>query len=617
MTGDFLSRLKDPAAILFDGAMGTMLYQRGFYLNSCFDELNVSAPDVVRKIHQDYIRAGAEVIETNTFGANRNKLTPHGFGDRVAEFCEASCRLAREAAGEDAFVAGAISPLGAQIEPWGPMSLQEARDTFREQAEVLRDGGVDLFILETFGNLGEMQQAILAVSDCSDLPIVAQMTVDSQGNSLYGATPELFGSQLDQWGAHVVGINCSVGPRDALDVIERVAAVTDKPLSVQPNAGVPRDVDGRNIYLVSPEYLAEYTRRFVRAGAKIVGGCCGTTPDHTRVQRSTLRLVNADSSACAERVRVEVQEHNEHEQPEVPLAERSHLGARLAAGEFVTTVELSPPKGHDPAKLVKRARKLKEAGVDAVNVPDGPRATARMSAMAAALLIEQQAGIEAILHYTCRDRNLIGMQSDLLGASALGLRNLLLLTGDPPKLGDYPDATAVFDIDSIGLNHMARRLNHGLDLGPGHIGSPTSFCFGVGVDPGAVDLEYELGRFRHKLEAGAQFATTQPVFDVSILERFLERVGDVDIPIIAGVWPLLSFRNAEFMNNEVPGAHVPEDILDRMYQADAKGGGREEGLLIAREIFERVRPNVQGVQVSAPGGRVKLALEVFGSALDR
>ena len=616
MRQSFLERLASSAAVLFDGATGTMFYQRGVYLNRCFDELSVSSPDLVRNVHAEYVRAGADVIETNTFGANRFRLTPHGFGDRVVELCAASCRLAREAAGEQALVAGSIGPLGVKIEPWGAVGLDEARAAFREQAEALRDGGVDLFLLETFGNINEIHQALLAVRECSDLPVVAQMTVDAEGNSLYGATPELFGRRLDAWGADVIGINCSVGPRDALAVVERIAAVTDKPLSVQPNAGVPRDVEGRNIYLVSPEYLAEYTRRFVQAGARVVGGCCGTTPDHTRAQRSTLRLLDADSSACAERVRVEVEEHSEDELPAVPLAERSRMGARIAAGEFVVTVELSPPRGHDAEKLVKRARRLREAGVDAINIPDGPRATARMSAMAAAVLIEQQAGIEAVLHYTCRDRNLIGMQSDLLGATALGVHNLLLVTGDPPKLGDYPDATAVFDIDSIGLTHMVRRLNHGLDLGPGKIGSPTRFCFGVGVDPSAVDLDYELRRFRYKIEAGAEFAITQPVFDVTVLEAFLEKVRDIPVPIIAGVWPLLSFRNAEFMNNEVPGAHVPEAILDRMLRADEKGGGRDEGLLIAQEIFERVRPLIQGVQVSAPGGRVKLALQVLGSALD-
>jgi len=619
MTHPFLTLLEERPAVLFDGAMGTFLYQKGVFLNRCFDELNVAAADLVRSVHEEYVRAGADVLETNTFGANAVKLSPHGLGGRVAELNAAGVRLAKQAARDQALVAGAVGPLGVQIEPWGPMALEEARAAFREQATALAEAGADLFVLETFGNLSELQQAIRAVREVSDRPIVAQMTIDADGNSLYGTTAEVFTQRLDEWGADVVGLNCSVGPKAMLDAIERMARVTRKPLSAQPNAGIPRAVEGRNIYLVSPEYLAEYTRRFVQAGARVVGGCCGTTPNHIRAMRQTLRLLAADAARAARRPLVTaLSEHaaaEEAAQP-IPFPQRSRFAARLAKGEFVTSVELSPPRGHDPARLIAGARALKDAGVDVVNVPDGPRATARMSALAAAVCVERGAGIEAVLHYACRDRNLLGIQSDLLGAQALGVRNLLLVTGDPPKLGDYPDATAVFDVDAIGLTHIVRRLNEGVDIGGAAIGVPTSFCFGVGVNPGAVDLAHELKRFRYKVEAGAEYAITQPVFDVELLERFLEQIrADVHIPIVAGIWPLLSFRNAEFMNNEVPGATVPAPLLERMRKADEAGRGREEGLAIAREVFERVRPLIQGVQVSAPMGKVKLALKVFGGAV--
>ena len=613
MPHPFLEMLERRPAVLFDGAIGTELYSRGVFLNRCFDELNVGAPDVVRGIHEAYVRAGSDVIETNTFGANVHKLTPHGLGRRVEELNLAGARLAREAAAAQALVAGAIGPLGVQIEPWGPMALDEARAAFAQQARALLEGGVDLFVLETFGNVSEIQQAILAVRSVCDLPLVAQMTIDVEGNSLFGTTPEVFAARLDAWGADVVGVNCSQGPRIVLETLERMAKVTDRPLAAQPNAGVPRDVEGRNIYLVSPEYLAEYTRRYVQAGAHVVGGCCGTTPDHIRAMAATLRMLAAGATR---RTRVAVarearQAEEEAGQP-LPMAERSRLAARIAAGDFVRLVELTPPRGPDTSRIVKRAASLHEAGIDAVNVPDGPRASARISALATAVTIQREAGIEAVLHYTCRDRNLVGMQADLLGAQALGLRNLLLVTGDPPKLGDYPDATAVFDVDSIGLTHMVRRLNLGLDLGGSPIGGSTSFLMGVGVNPGAVNLDYELKRFRYKVEAGAEFAVTQPVFDVTVFERFLEAIHDLKIPVIAGIWPLLSFRNAEFMNNEVPGCTVPDDLMERMRLADEAGRGRDEGLRIASEIFRHVRPLIQGAQVSAPGGRVGLALRVFG-----
>ena len=608
----FMEFLQDHI-LVFDGGMGTMLYQKGVFLNRSYDELNLSRPELIQDVHRAYLTAGAEVIETNTFGANRYKLQAFGFQERVAEINRQGARLAREATGERAWVAGSIGPLGLKIEPWGPTSVEEAEAAFKEQAAGLLEGGVDLFVLETFTDLNEIRQAIRAVRSLCALPVVAQMTIEEDGNSLYGTAPEVFAKRLDEWGADVVGINCSVGPQQMLECLERMVKVTDRPISVQPNAGRPRSVDGRNLYLCSPEYMASYARKFVLAGAKIVGGCCGTTPEHIKAMKSSLRAlrpahVPMATSLPAEQ-RVEIQP--------VERARKSRFAAALVEGRLVTSVEITPPKGFDTSKVVAGARALKAAGVDAINIPDGPRASARMGAQALAVILEQQVGIETVLHYCCRDRNLLGMQSDLLGAAALGLKNLLIITGDPPKMGDYPDATAVFDVDSIGLTNMVTRLNHGLDLGGTPFNPPTAFLVGVGANPGAIELENEISRFRYKAEAGAEFAITQPVFDVRQLLSFLKRVEEFRIPIIAGIWPLSSLRNAEFMNNEVPGVHVADEIMERMRKADQAGKAREEGIAIARETVEEIRGLVQGIQVSAPFGRYQSALEVLEAVIHR
>jgi len=591
--------------------MGTMLYNKGIYFNHCYDAINLSNPDLVRSIHADYLKAGAQVIETNTFSSNRYKLMKHELQDKVSVINYQGARIAREVAGEDRIVGGAIGPLGIKIEPWGPTSIDEAREAFTEQAEALMSGGVDLFVLETFSDLNEIHQALRAIRTICDLPVITQMTVQEDGSSLYGTTPDIFTARLDQWGADVIGINCSVGPHVMLQTLEKMVAVTDKKLSVQPNAGIPRNVEGRNIYLASPEYMAEYAGRFIRTGARVVGGCCGTTPDHIRAISNAVRALRP-LQISASRIEVHHEEEHAHDISEIPMGEKSKLGSRLSSGEFVTCVELVPPRGPVSDRVIRRARLLKHAGIDAVNIPDGPRASARMSALALAVLIERETGMETLLHYACRDRNLVGMQSDLLGAFAIGLRNILLVTGDPPKLGDYPDATAVFDVDSIGLSNMVKRLNQGIDLGGGSIGKPTGFLVGVGVNPGAIDIEYELKRFNYKVEAGAEFAITQPVYDPEILERFLDRTADVDISLIAGIWPLVSLRNAEFMNNEVPGAHVPDDLMKRIADAEEKGNASAEGILIAQEVLERIRSLVDGVQVAAPFGRVKTSLTVLG-----
>ena len=610
----FRNVLESDRIHVVDGAMGTMLYAKGVYINRCYDELNLSSPDLVGEIHSEYIRAGADIIETNTFGATAHKLQQYGLEASMHEINARAAQIARKAAGDRVYVAGAIGPLGLRIEPYGPTSFDEAKESFKAQAVALLEGGVDLFCLETFSDVSEIRQAIAAIRELCDLPIIAQMTIMTDGNTLFGTTPELFTERLDNWGADVIGLNCGVGPAIILHALEKMREVTKKKLSAQPNAGLPRDVQGRQFYMCSPEYMSKFAKRFIQSGAKFIGGCCGTTPSHIKLICDSVRAASPRAQRIAftsgAPTAVEI---TPPDIKVVPPEERSNWGRKIARGEFVTSVEVLPPKGVDAKKTLDSIRLLKDAGVDGVNIPDGARAQSRMSALATAVLVEQQIGIESVLHYCCRDRNLLGMMSDLLGAAALGLRNLLVITGDPPKMGPYPDATAVFDIDAIGLTNMVNKLNHGLDLGNNPIGEPTAFCVGVGVNPGAINLDEEIKRFEWKVEAGAQYAITQPVFDTDQLRDFLKRIEHVRIPIIAGIWPLVSYRNAEFLHNEVPGVRVTPTIMERMRQAAAisKEAGREEGLKIARESLLEVRDEIQGVQVSAPFGNVKYALEVF------
>jgi methionine synthase I (cobalamin-dependent)/5,10-methylenetetrahydrofolate reductase len=604
----FRDLLADNRTHVVDGAMGTMLYAKGIFLNVCFDELAARQPDIVRDIHREYVRAGAELIETNTFGANPRKLAQYGLAQETERLNTAAARVARDAAAGRAVVLGAIGPLGARIEPFGEIAIVEAQEDFARQASGLLEGGVDGFVLETFGDLDEILAAMRALRRLTDLPVIAQMTVGQDGKTVYGTGPEVFGPALEAAGADVIGVNCSVGPQGMLEVVEQLVKVVRRPVSAQPNAGLPRDVGDRKIYMASPEYMATYSKRMVEAGVRFVGGCCGTTPDHIKA------IVGFVHSVAPRHVAVSVTtEQRAAGVAPVPLVERSHYGAKLARGEFITTVEIVPPKGTDPRPMYEQCRALKAAGVDAVNVPDGPRAQSRMGALLSGVLIEREVGLEAVVHYCCRDRNLLGMLSDLLGAAAAGLRNLLLVTGDPPKMGPYPDATAVFDIDAIGLTNLVARLNRGLDPGQNPIGAPTKFVIGVGVNPAAPDLDRELRRFQWKVEAGAEFAITQPVFDLAQLDRFLNRVSEFRIPIIGGIWPLVSLRNAEFLANEVPGVTVPDEILSRMRRASdcGKEAGLAEGVAIAGEMLIAVRDRLQGVQVSAPLGKVPVALEVL------
>ena len=606
---DLRALIADGRAHVFDGAMGTELYAKGAFINVCYDELNLRQPELVQDVHRAYVKAGAEIVETNTFGANPVKLAHYSLAEQTEAINRRAAELAVEAVKGRAAVVGAIGPLGIRIEPFGETSRDEAVAHFRRQAEGLAQGGVHGFVLETFGDLDEITQAFTAVRQVSDLPVFAQMTLAEDGQTPYGTDVETLARTLDALGADVIGINCSVGPQGVLEAIERMAKVTAKPLAAQPNAGLPRLVGDRKMYMASPEYMGTYAKTLVEAGARFVGGCCGTTPAHIKEMASFVASVSPR--------RVMVSAVAPAQLPEgvttAPLQERSRWGYKLAHREFVTTVEIVPPRGTDATQMIESVRQLKRSGVDAVNVPDGPRAQSRMGALLTSILIERQVGLETVTHYCCRDRNLLSMLSDLLGAAAHGLRNLLLITGDPPKMGPYPEATAVFDIDAIGLTNLVNRLNHGQDPGGNAIGEPTKFVIGVGVNPAAVDPERELRRFAWKAEAGAEYAITQPVFDPAQLERFLKRVESFKVPIVAGLWPLVSLRNAEFLANEVPGVTVPEHILDRMRAAHEKGkeASLAEGVAIAREMLAQVRPMVAGAQVSAPFGRVPVALDVF------
>jgi len=615
---DFRGALDSGRVILLDGAMGTELYRRGIFINRCYDDLSRTTPNLIREIHQEYRKAGADVLETNTFGANRFRLGGYGLEGAVEEINAAAAGLARVVAGDELFVAGSIGPIGLRLEPYGATSREEAREAFRDQAAALAEGGADLFILETFSDLEEIRQAVAGCRDASELPVIGQMTIQTDRQTTYGDTPEHIARELEGLGVDAVGLNCSVGPAIMLEAIGQMSRATDLPISAVPNAGLPKEVQGRKMYLADPEYMASYARKLVQAGTRIVGGCCGTTPAHIREMANQLRAVDPRTAVVVGEPGPEPAEVAEGAAVEpVPLGERSAWGRKLAAAEMVTSVEILPPRGADASGMLEACRWLKEAGVDAVNVPDGARAMMRMGVIAASALIEREVGVETVVHYCCRDRNLLGMMSDLVGMEALGLRNILVITGDPPKMGPYPDATAVFDIDSIGLTNLVSRLNHGQDLGGNPLGEPTSFVIGVGVNPGAVELERELERWHWKVEAGAEFGVTQPVFDVEALVGFLDRIerAGTRIPIVAGIWPLVSLRNAEFLNNEVPGIDVPDLHLERMQRAQEEGKeqARAEGCAIAREMLAEVRDLVEGVQVSAPFGKVRYALDVFAA----
>ncbi|HXP87468.1 MAG TPA: bifunctional homocysteine S-methyltransferase/methylenetetrahydrofolate reductase [Bryobacteraceae bacterium] len=605
--------------LVADGAMGTMLYSRGVFINRCFDELNLSAATLVGQIHREYAEAGAQILETNTYGANRARLSGFGLSEKLEAINTAGVALARNAAQGGAFVAGAMGPLGLHIEPLGPTSFAEARAIFREQAEALLAAGVDLLVLETFTDLNELREAVFAAREAAgpEVVIVAQVAVDDFGQLPGGAEAGTFTREIDAWPVDVIGLNCSVGPKTTLEAIEQMAHFTAKPLSAMPNAGIPTRVEGRNIYLCSPEYMAQYSRRLLLAGVKLIGGCCGTTPEHIKqiisetrsLQPQQDRTSAARASVAPPNAAVDQPQAKQQALAPVPVAKKSQLGAKLAAGKFVAFVEILPPRGIDASHEIEGARLCAANGIDCINVPDGPRASARLSAQATCQLIQQQAGIEAVNHFCCRDRNILGIQSELLATHVASVRNLICITGDPPRMGIYPDATAVFDVDSIGLVNIVHNLNCGLDIGGNPMGSQTALLIGVGANPGASNLDAEIHRFELKVEAGAEYAVTQPVFDLDLLEVFLQRIARVKIPVICGIWPLTSYRNAEFLVNELR-VPVPEPYMRRMRLADTAERARQEGIAIAQEMVSRVRPMVAGVQLSAPFGRYQLAVEV-------
>lgn len=597
----FRARLRVPRPIIADGAMGTQLYAQGVPYDKCFDARNIDRPDLVERIHLAYLRAGAELIETNTFGANRFRLGTFGLADSVKEINRSGARVARgarEIFGEPAFVAGSIGPTGRTLEPYGNTRADEIYDAYREQILALLEGGVDLLMFETFGDVAEITAAIRAARDTTDLPIVAMMTFTEDLQTLRGSTPRQTVEALAPLGVDALGANCSVGSSGILQVVELLLAAGAGPVAAMPNAGLPMQVGSRFIYLSSPEYMAEYGRRMVDAGARIVGGCCGTTPDHIRA------LCAAVSQPGPTRASVEFIAPTELEAEPSPERDESSIAAKLGTRRVIS-VEIRPPRGANPGKALAGARLLKEAGVDAVNVLDSAMSRVRMSAVATATLIRAQVGVETILHFTTRDRNLMAIQSDLIGAHAMGIRAVLALTGDPPSVGDYAQSRAVYDVDSIGLLRIIKQLNQGHDIGGNSIGTPTRFLAGCALNPTAEDLDWELDRFHQKVEAGADFVMTQPVYDAELFHRVLTRVGPIHVPILMGLLPLQSYRHALFLHNELPGVRLTPDALARMERAGIDG--IPEGLRMAEEMIDACGGLVAGMYIMPSFGRYENA----------
>jgi homocysteine S-methyltransferase len=605
MVNPFLDALDD-RVLVCDGAMGTLLYAHGVFINRCFDSLNLTDPERVSAVHVDYVRAGADVIETNTFGANRLKLRAFGLADQIREINIAGARLARRAAGDRVYVAGAMGPLGLRIEPWGKTASEEAEAHFREQAAALVEGGVDLLMLETFRDVNEITAAITAVRSICALPVVAQMTIEDEGNSLDGTPPEQFVPALQAAGSDVIGINCGIGPAHMLEALERMAALTSARLSAQPNAGRPRDIEGRTLYLTSPEYMASYARRFLASRVRLVGGCCGTTPEHISQIKAA---VSGNPSTRSSSRPAKPATPTASVRP-VERAEKSYLANALARKRWVTIVELLPPRGHVSDDSIEQARRLRVRGVDAVLIPDG-HSGPRLSALSLAVLIQQRTGMETVLQYSARDRHLLGLQSDLLGAHAMGVRNIVIVTGDVPLVADYSDATAVVDVDSIGLLNAVSRFNRAVDVGGQTIGAPTAFHVGVTLNPAAADLDREMRRFEYKLEAGAEFVVTKPLFDARSFDRVASRLDALGLPVLLGVRPFENIVDAEWMANEVPDAQVPDEVLERMRRARTPESAAAEGIAIARDVCEALKGRVHGVFVAAPLGRIDLALAVL------
>jgi homocysteine S-methyltransferase len=610
MAGPFIARLGE-RPLLCDGAMGTMLYARGVPLDACFDVLNVNDPKIVQGIHAEYIAAGSDCVETNTFGANRFKLGVHGLAARVREINLRGAKLARdvrESMGRDVFVLGSMGPLGKYLAPLGSIEPDEARAAFREQAEGLLEGGVDAYIVETFSDLTELALAVEAIRAITDLPIVTQVAFTDDGVTFLGRTAAEVVRALRGLLVEAVGANCSVGSSVLYDILEQMLPESGGlPVVIQPNAGLPSRVAERLIYLSSPAYMADYAARMVQAGARMVGGCCGTTPQHIRAMREALdRLVPGRPAARVEprRPRAEAVEA-----PGVTtVAAPTVLQRKLEAGEFLVTVELDPPRGHNIEKLVQGAKLLKERGVEILDINDGSLGRVRMSVLPTAILVREATGLDINMHFTCRDRNLMGIQADLLGAHAMDIRNILAMTGDPPRTGDYVNATAVFDVDAIGLIRILTGMNEGRDATGNSIGEPTSFCVGVALNPAAAEPAQEMERFLAKVEAGARWAQTQPVYDLEVLERFFARTRS-PIPVLVGILPLHSSRHAEFLHNEVPGIVVPDPVRRRIREAGDRG--LRAGVELAQSLVREVRARYAGAYLMPSFGRFEVVAEVL------
>jgi methionine synthase / methylenetetrahydrofolate reductase(NADPH) len=595
--------------LLFDGAMGTMLYSKGIFINRCFDELNLSSPDLVMSVHDEYVKAGADIIETNTFGANRVKLAPYGLDGRVKDINAKGVEIARKAGNKSGvLIAGSIGPLGKVLEPAGSISLDEVELIFAEQAKALADAGADILVLETFSNPNELVIAVQGVKSAVKIPVIAQLSIDEADDDSSDSLLQMLAQIGDDYNLPVIGLNCGMGPQGTLDAVEKLARLTNCKISAQPNAGEPRRHEGRSMYMATPEYFAEYAKRLIKGGASIIGGCCGTTPEHIRTVRNAIKAVQPLRASVSVDQKQTVETIGAL--PRRKSAERSAFGKKLGE-KFVISVEIDPPRGISPEKEIVGAKLLYENGIDAVNIADGPRAMARMSPASLGILIKQRVGIDVILHYCCRDRNVLGMQADLIGANAIGIHDVLIITGDPPKLGNYPFATGVYDVDSIGLVNIADHLNCGLDIIGGSIGEPTSLVIGIGAEPGTADVEREAERYFKKVEAGADFLMTQPVFKIELLEKFFDLIGKKRIPTLVGILPLASYRNAEFLNNEVPGMSVPESILDRMRNAKSKEEAFKTGIDIAKEILKQTKDFVDGAYFMPPFGRYESVIEIL------
>ena len=604
---NIVDEIKD-RILVFDGAMGTSIYSSGIFVNTCFDELNLSKPELIKTIHKGYVDAGADVILTNTFGANSVKLKKYGLADKCRDINKAGVEIAKSVAKDNVYVLGSV---GSRLN-FGTMITSENRDiiasSYYEQLEELAKSDVNGVIFETFFDIEELLMAA-GIAKEYKLPVIASITSTKELETPEGLSIENALKRLDECpDIDILGMNCTIGPHAMLSAVNKTINLINKPLVVQPNAGTPKKMDGRMIYMNTPEYFTTYAKHYVELGVNGVGGCCGTDKSHIEEMAKALKAITSKKKTFKQ---VDVMRSEDEKCVLAKPCEKSKFGAKLFSDKHATTIEVTPPRSTDLSGVLEKVSLCKEAGVDAINIPDGPRASSRISPLITALMIEQKVGIETILHYCCRDRNLIGMQSDLLGGYAGGLRNYLIVTGDPPKLGNYPDATAVFDVDSVGLTTVVNNLNHGIDIAGNSICPATSILIGVGANPCAIDLEKELKHLKNKINAGAEYIITQPVFDTDSLLRFLDMMykENINVPVVAGIWPLVSYKNAMFLKTEVPGVVVPDSVIERMEKAG--NDGLKAGLEIAVEMRNKIADSVQGYQISAPFGKVDLALKVL------